>query len=420
MNQQSSFLSLTEAQAIRKKFGTPVYVYDLETLREQAKTVLAFPHAYGLTVRYALKANPNSTFLRLFDKWGLHLDAGSEYEVLRALQAGIEGKKISLSTQQFPTQMKWLHKQGIHFNASSLHQIKQFGQILPGASLGLRFNPGIGSGAVAKTDVGGSHSSFGIWHEALTQAKEQTEQYGLKVIRIHTHIGSGTDPILWQQTAKISLQLLRHFPCATTLNLGGGFAVARMPTEKTSKLQEMGTAIKTDFEALAVHGLKIHLEIEPGTYLIANAGVLLTTVQDIVSTGKTGYTFLKIDAGMTEILRPALYGARHPLVLLSPSSKKETQFYVVVGHCCESGDLLTPAPGTPDILEPREMPVASIGDLCVIKGTGAYCAAMSAIHYNSFPQAPEVLIDDKRSFHLIRKRETLDQIVQNEQFFGEE
>ena len=141
-------------------------------------------------------------------------------------------------------------------------------------------------------------------------------------------------------------------------------------------------------------------------------------MRDIVDTGQKGYKFLKLDTGMNDILRPTLYGAQHPIALVpgsGPRQKSEqTENYVVVGHCCESGDLLTPQPTQPELLAPRKMATAAVGDLCVIGGTGAYCSSMAAGNYNSFPQSPEVLITENGEPRLIRQRQTLDQILQNE------
>lgn len=198
-----------------------------------------------------------------------------------------------------------------------------------------------------------------------------------------------------------------------TLNLGGGFKVGRMSYEYSTDLQKVGEPVTEAFRAFAAEtGREIKLEIEPGTFLVANSGALLSSVQDIVSTGTTGHTFLKLDSGMTEVLRPSLYGAQHPLVVLKDTT--ETQNYVVVGHCCESGDLFSCAPGDPEVLSERFLKRAEIGDLISIEGSGAYCAGMSTKNYNSFPEAPEVIIDVNGSVHCIRKRQSLDQILANE------
>ncbi|MGA2051690.1 MAG: diaminopimelate decarboxylase [Opitutales bacterium] len=400
---------------MRARFGTPAYVYSQAALRHAANAALAFPHAFGLTVRFAMKACPNAAVLRFFDGLGLHFDASSGWEAERALRAGLPPFKISLSSQEMPGNFAVLHKLGVHFNACSLSQLDRFGRQFPGEKVGLRLNPGLGSGHSGKTNVGGPGASFGIWHEWLPQIREILANHRLKVDRIHTHIGSGTDPAVWQRAAQLTLGLSREFPTADAINLGGGFKVGRMAGEKTTDLQEVGNYVKVLFEQRAQEtGHRPRLEIEPGTYLTARAGAIVTTVQDIVSTGPSGYEFLKLDAGMTEILRPSLYGAQHPIVVIPTRGTGLARKYLVVGHCCESGDLLTSAPGEPETLAPRLLAQAEIGDLCVIEGAGAYCAGMSAKNYNSFPEAPEVLLQEDGPLRLIRQRQTLEQIYQNE------
>lgn len=243
--------------------------------------------------------------------------------------------------------------------------------------------------------------------------------HGLRIERIHTHIGSGSDPMVWQTVSLLSLALVEDFPHVKTLNLGGGFKVGRMSYEPSTDLQAVGATVQAAFRDFAQkHKRQIQLEIEPGTFLVANAGALLCSVQDIVSTGQEGHTFLKLDAGMTEVLRPSLYGAQHPIVILKDdcrcSASQATANYVVVGHCCESGDLFSCQPGDPEALQERMLQKAKVGDLVSIEGAGAYCAGMSTKNYNSFPEAPEALIDRHGQLHLIRKRQTLEQIMQNE------
>jgi len=413
------FLTPAQAAAARAQFGTPVYVYDQATLRRNAQACLAFPNAFGLTVRFAMKACPNAAILQFFESLGLHFDASSGWEAARALRAGVAPGKISLATQEMPENFADLHQRGILFSACSLNQLERFGRQFSGEKLGLRFNPGLGSGHSGKTNVGGPGSSFGIWHEWLEQVHEIVSNHRLRVVKIHTHIGSGTDPAVWQRVAKMTLKLAREFPDLETVNLGGGFKVARVAGEKTTDLQIVGATVKALFEERAREsGQRLRLEIEPGTYLVAQAGALVCSVQDIVSTGQSGHEFLKLDAGMTEILRPSLYGSQHAIVTVPASgrarAKKEHRKYLVVGHCCESGDLLTPAPGQAETLAPRLLARAEVGDLCVIEGAGAYCAGMSAKNYNSFPEAPEAILEESGKLRLIRKRQTLEQIVQNE------
>jgi diaminopimelate decarboxylase len=409
------FLNSEQVRSIRDQFGTPCYVYDENALRRQADAALRFPHAFGLTVRYAMKASSNATILRIFDRMGLHVDASSGYEAWRAIRAGVTAQRISLSTQEMPEDFASLHEQGIAFNACSLRQLERFGQLFPGETLGLRFNPGMGSGSTKKTNVGGPASSFGIWKEQAGEAREIAAKYGLKIRRIHTHIGSGSDPEVWQRVAMLNLAMVREFPEVTVLNMGGGFKVGRMTGEKSTDLQTVGAPVKAAFEAFAREtGRELHLELEPGTFLLANSGCIVATIQDVVETGDEGYRFLKLDAGMTEILRPSLYASQHPLVTIPQHPTGRSAEYIVVGHCCESGDLITPAPGDTELLATRQMEEAQPGDLCVIEGAGAYCASMASKNYNSFPEAPEALLRADGQILLIRRRQTLGQIVQNE------
>ena len=412
---QPRFLDEPTARSIADQFGSPVYVYDQAILLANATAALNFPNAYGLTVRYAMKAAPSAAILQLFNNAGLHIDASSGYEVRRAIAAGYAPSAISLSAQELPSDFAKLYELGISINACSLNQLERFGRAFPGRSIGLRFNPGSGSGGNNRTNVGGPASSFGIWHEWIDQAQALADRYQLTVSRIHTHIGSGSDPAVWQKISVMSLDLVRQFPTVNTLNLGGGYKVARMPNEIATDLQACGEPVAEKFREFAAEtGREIHLEIEPGTYLLANAGALLSVVQDIVSTGANGYKFLKLNTGMTELLRPSIYGSQHPIYILPSEATSEICDYMIAGHCCESGDILTPADGDPELLAPRQLPRTKIGDLCVIDGAGAYCAAMTTKHYNSYPEAAEVLLDLNKKPHLIRKRQDAEELWANE------
>jgi diaminopimelate decarboxylase len=412
------FLTPEDLDQIRMDFETPSFVYDEATLRANARAVMEFPNAFGLFPRYAMKAAPTSAILRIFNEEGLGIDASSVFEVERAVRSGFGTESISLSTQELSEDFRyWIHD-GVKTNLCSLHQIHKFGQWGKGEAIGLRFNPGVGSGGTNRTNVGGPSSSFGIWKDDLDKARDLCKEYDLKVERIHTHIGSGSDPEVWKRVASMSLDLVRAFPTVKALNLGGGYKVARMPDEQATDLLAIGEPVRLLFEQFAKEtGRELTLEIEPGTFLLANACSLVTTVQDVTSTGNEGYRFLKLDAGMTEILRPSLYGAQHPIVLVPEGGQdkfREELDQVVVGHCCESGDLLTPAPGDPEAIMTRKLPRGEIGDFCVIEGAGAYCSSMSAKNYNSFPEAAEVLRKVDGSLAFIRKRQTFDQIIENE------
>lgn len=412
------FISAEKANALAKEFGTPIYVYDENALRANVADCLAFPNAFGLTVRFAIKACPTASVLKLFLALGLHFDASSIHEVRRAMLAGVPAEKISLSTQELPEDFADVLRLGVKFNACSLDQLNRYGEAFPGSRVGVRFNPGMGSGGTGKTNVGGPDSSFGIWHEYADEVENLLKKHGLTLERIHTHIGSGSDPVIWQKAALHSLALVRRFETVETLDFGGGYKVARVAGEKTTDLQSCGAPVRDAIAQLAKEtGRELHFEIEPGTYLVANAGAILSRVQDLTDTGATGRKFIKLDTGMTDLLRPSLYGAQHPIFLVKKSGREiptETENYVVVGHCCESGDLVSCAPGQPETLSEKTFSRAEIGDYCIIGGAGAYCAAMSTKNYNSFPESAEVMIGNDGQARLIRRRQTLEQILQNE------
>ncbi|TGK54831.1 diaminopimelate decarboxylase [Leptospira wolffii] len=409
------FLTPEEAGKIAETYGTPVFVYSRKGIEKSCDDALAFPNAYGITVRFAMKANPGRTVLEILKNKGIKIDASSEHEVRRAILAGYKPSDILLTSQQLASSLKELVSSGVQFNACSLRQLEEFGKLFPGGEVSVRFNPGLGSGATKKTDVGGKTSSFGIWHEEIGKVKEILEKYKLKLVRVHTHIGSGSDPEVWKAVAHYTLEIVDRFPDVRTVNLGGGFKVGRMIGEKTTDPQTIGKPVKELFEKFAQEkGRRLVMEIEPGSFLMVNNGAILTKVDDVVNTGDGGFTFVKLDMGMDVNTRPSLYAAKHPLVVIPKSGKSEgkTGDFVYVGHCCESGDLITQEEGGGPQL--RTTLVPEIGDLVVMEGAGAYCSSMSLKNYNSYPESPEVLVDKDGSLKLVRKKQTLEQSIQNE------
>ncbi|HNN82345.1 MAG TPA: diaminopimelate decarboxylase, partial [Leptospiraceae bacterium] len=161
------FLTEEETRSIAKEFGTPVFVYSQKEIESRCDIALAFPNEYGLTVRYAMKANPNNAILKIMKKKGIHIDASSGFEVERALLAGFKPSEIMLTSQELPSNLKEIVERGTMFNACSLHQLESFGKLFPNQEVSVRINPGLGSGATQKTDVGGTTSAFGIWHEYI-------------------------------------------------------------------------------------------------------------------------------------------------------------------------------------------------------------------------------------------------------------
>jgi len=379
-------------QSLVKQHGTPLHVYDMGSIRTRAKQLVTLKLPYGLVVRYAVKANPHAEILNLLAKEGLQFDASSSYEASQLLEQGIAGNLISLSSQQPAHNLPELLKAGVNFVATSMHQLELFvaAQDRPD-TVGLRVNPGMGLGHNNRLTTGGPAASFGLWHEYVPQALQFAGENGITIDRLHVHVGTGGDPNKWGHILDVGLTVAEQIPSIVSLDIGGGFKIAYMEPDTEADMQGIAQIFSDKLAAFAARtGRKLQVEIEPGRWLVAHAGSLITEVVDIVDTGAEGYTFLRTDTGMNDFLRPALYGAQHKMRILNDAI--ELSEYVVVGHSCETSDILTPAPHDPESIQTRTLNRATVGDLLVIADTGAYCASMSTKGYNAYPAAKEIIL----------------------------
>lgn len=388
------WLSNNQATEIVAQNNSPVFVYSKAQLQSRAKVLLGLTMPFGMTVRYAVKANSHPEIVKLFLDMGLHFDASSSYEASVLLSQGVPGERISLSSQQSAHNLSELLSAGVQYVATSLHQLELFVNAQNhGDTVALRVNPAIDhAGQNNRLSTGGVAASFGLWHEHVEQALELASAHHVAINRLHTHIGSGADPTIWAKAMETSLAIARRMPDVTTLDFGGGYKVSRAAGEHETDMQQVGAVFAEKLQAFAKEtNRELKLEIEPGTWLVAHAGVLLAQVDDIVDTGSEGHVFLRINTGMNDFIRPAMYGAQHDIQVINDNSEQAE--YVVTGHCCETSDVLTPMPGDPEHLASRMMRKANIGDVIAIADTGAYCVSMSTKQYNAFPSALEVFVD---------------------------
>jgi diaminopimelate decarboxylase len=412
------FLEASEVRGLAEQYGTPLFVYDLRTIKKNYEYFSKTPTPYGLTVRYSVKANPTRAILAYFDQLGASFDVSSVWEAHRCVNAGIDAKRVLLTAQAVSPGWEALCEAGMEFDAGSLLQLKTYGEKFPSTSVSLRINPGFGSGLVKKLTSGGKHSSFGLWFAQLDEAVALAECYCLTIKRIHLHIGSGHDSEVLEKTVTRALELCAKVPSVTHLNLGGGYKVTALNSDPHYDHHAVGARIGRSLEQFQSEtGRKLHLEVEPGTFSMALAGSLITRVIDVVNTGVDGYRLIKIDGGLTEIMRPSFYGALHPLVVVKHNGtldKHEVCKQMVCGHCCIAGDSLTPMAGNTDDFTPMLLARAKPNDFLVVERTGAYAASMSVKNFNSYPEAAEVCRVGKDNYHLVRKRQTLEQMTQNE------
>ncbi len=411
--------------------GSPLYLYDESTILERCRRVQAMPNAFGLHVSYAMKANSSRAILQLISREGIGIDASSMNEARRALAAGIAPSRIVLTSQEVPEgsdreELETLMAEGMLYNACSLLQLESIADfaVRAGLPISIRVNPGVGTGESVTRNTGDKYSSFGIHRANLERATRLAREKGAVIGHVHAHVGSGGEPGLWRANIDRMLGIVEeHFPDATAVNLGGGFREARMPDETPADIQALGHHARERFEQFAQRtGRKLRMLVEPGTYFVANSGFLVTRVIDKKWSGPDGFQFLILDGGMESNTRPLLYGSRHPFYVISDSgsllssdfaSNNETNDKrVVCGKCCESGDSQTLDPA--GNIVPRPMADPELGDLVVIGGAGAYCSSMSLTNYNSYLRAAEVLVRADGNLVLIRRRQTLEQVMQSE------
>jgi diaminopimelate decarboxylase len=399
---------------IAGEFGTPVYVYDAAVFRRQLSNLARFDR-----VRFAQKACANIHVLRLLRSAGAFVDCVSPGELARALAAGfrpgVEPAEIVYTADILTdTVIDRVLEAGVPVNAGSEDMLTQLGERRRGHPVWLRINPGFGHGHSKKVNTGGEASKHGIWHENVGEALARIDRYGLDLVGLHMHIGSGADlDHLGRVGDAMVLAVESVGRDVRAVSAGGGLSIPYREGEPSIDPNAYFAIWDKARRRIETHlGHSVELEIEPGRYLAAQAGVLLAEVRATKTMGNNHFTL--VDAGFNDLLRPAMYGAYHALSLLSPAFDVEARAIrptLVAGPICESGDVFTQdAGGNP---APRHLPEARVGDVLVFHDAGAYGASMSG-NYNSRPLAAEVLIDGDRPT-LIRRRQTIEGLLGLEQ-----
>ncbi len=288
--------------------------------------------------------------------------------------------------------------------------IEQVGRAAPGHKVWLRINPGFGHGHSRKTNTGGPSSKHGIWHEGFEEALALVDRHGLKLIGLHMHIGSGVDYTHLHKVSDAMLGLVRRANRPLeAISAGGGLTVPYRTGEPEIDIAQYFAAWDEARRAAeAITGTRLRLELEPGRYPVANAGLLIARVRAVKRVADKH--FVLVDAGFTELARPAMYGAHHDIVFVTPQGTPvagPTTPIALAGPLCESGDVFTQLDG--GYIEFRDMALPQVGDLAILRDAGAYGAAMSS-NYNSRPLAPEVLLDGG-TLRLIRRRQRIEELL---------
>ena len=403
------------------RVGTPFYLYDAGAMRATVSRFAALVREHGLFGRYAVKANAARPVLELIRSEGLGIDAGSGNEVLRARRAGFPGgwdpAVIMLTTDVFrDNALEAVVRERVLPNVGSPGMVGELREAGYRGPIGVRINPGFGHGVVEACDTGGPSSKHGVWLDAVAGVRSAAAEAGLPVTVLHAHVGTGpTLPEFDTNVRKLVdlfVDLLPEFPDVETVNLGGGIPHPYRPQETAYDLASYRPIWDEAVARLAKRaGRSVRVEVEPGRYLVAGAGVLVTRVKDVKETRANekgrGHTFVMVDAGFCDLLRPALYGSYHEIQVVGAGTGRSSVECVVAGPLCESGDVFTRS--ETELLDPRMLPRPEPGDLLVVQDAGAYGAAMSS-NYLSMGRAAEVWWEEGRA-RLISRRETVEDLV---------
>ena len=416
LNQTDTDLNADNLLRLPAEFGCPVWVYDAQIIRDK----IAALHQFDV-VRFAQKACSNIHILRLMREQGVKVDSVSLGEIERALAAGYDPKSDSdaiVFTADLIDEatLARVHELRIPVNAGSVDMLEQLGQVSPGHRVWLRVNPGFGHGHSQKTNTGGENSKHGIWYTDLPAALEVIQRYSLELVGIHMHIGSGVDyGHLEQVCGAMVRQVIDFGQDMEAISAGGGLSIPYREGEEAIDTDHYYGLWSAARDKIAAHlGHAVKLEIEPGRFLVAESGVLVSQVRSVKEMGSRH--FVLIDAGFSDLMRPAMYGSYHHITALAADGRDLTQAplveTVVAGPLCESGDVFTQQEGGK--VETRALPEVKPGDYLVLHDTGAYGASMSS-NYNSRPLLPEVLFDHGVA-RLIRRRQTIQELLALELF----
>lgn len=388
---------------IANEFGSPVYVYDSEKIISQYKRLThAFKNVENLRLHYAVKALSNLSVLKLFNKLGSGLDTVSIQEVKLGLEAGVEPSKIIYTPNGVSIEeLEEAIGLGVQINIDNLVVLEQFGTKHPDVPVCIRINPHVMAGGNTNISVGHIDSKFGISIHQMPHVLRIVENTKMHINGVHMHTGSDIlDIDVFLHAAEILFEVAENFKDLEFLDFGSGFKVPYHDNDIQTDIDELGKKLTKRFNAFCKsYGRDLTLAFEPGKFLVSEAGMFLVKVNVVKQTTST--VFAQVDSGFNHLIRPMLYGAQHNIINVSHPNRKK-RFYSVVGYICE----------TDTFANNKMISEISEGDILAFKNAGAYCQTMAS-NYNSRYRPAEVLFH-KGEAHLIRKRETFEDLVKNQ------
>ena len=390
-------------KSIAQKVGSPTYVYDASKIEAQFQRLQkAFQGVERLRVNYACKALSNLSILRLMKKIGAGLDTVSIQEVQLGIKAGFEPSDIIFTPNGVSLEeIEETAKLGVQINIDNLSILEQFGTKHPHTPVCIRINPHVMAGGNSNISVGHIDSKFGISIHQMPHVLRIVENTNMRINGVHMHTGSDIlDIEVFLYAAEILFDTALQFKDLEFLDFGSGFKVPYRPGDIETNIEELGEKLSERFHRFCkTYGRDLELAFEPGKFLVSEAGYFLAKVNAVKQTTST--VFAQIDSGFNHLIRPMLYGSHHEIKNISNPKGKE-RFYTVVGYICET-DTFGSNRKIAEIVE---------GDVLVFHNAGAYCFTMAS-NYNSRFRPAEVLWYNNEA-HIIRKRETFEDLVHNQ------
>ncbi len=388
---------------LAEQFGAPLYVYDAEKIASQYHRLTnAFSKVPRLRLHYAVKALSNLSVLRLMKHLGSGLDTVSIEEVKLGLAAGFQPESIIYTPNGVSLrEIEEAAALGVQINIDNLSFLEQFGSKHPNVPVCVRINPHVMAGGNSNISVGHIDSKFGISIHQLPHLLRIVELTKMRINGIHMHTGSDIlDIDVFLHASEILFEAAKNFKDLEFIDFGSGFKVPYKPGDVETDIEDLGKKLGQRFsEFCSEYGKELTLAFEPGKFLVSEAGYFLAKVNVVKQTTST--VFASIDSGFNHLIRPMFYGATHQISNISNPNGKE-RYYSVVGYICE----------TDTFGSNRKISEITEGDILCFKNAGAYCFTMSS-NYNSRPRPAEVLWYQGQG-HLIRERETFEDIVRNQ------
>lgn len=403
LNNDTYTIQGVNVHEICEQFGTPLYVYDASVMARQIELLKKGFSAVDLKIKFAAKALTNITILKLMRKQGVGVDVVSIEEARLALHAGYRPEEIMFTPSgvAFEEVIQGVEL-GVAINIDNLPTLQKFGERYGNSKpCSLRINPGIMAGGNYKISTGHLQSKFGISIQQLQQILDVVNRLNITVNGLHIHTGSEVDDVdVFMKVADVLFSSAKKFPHLKFLDFGGGFKVAYKEGDSTTDIETLGTKLGNAFNQFCKgYGRSLELWIEPGKYLVSEAGHLLAKTSVVKETPLL--TFVHLNTGLNHLVRPMMYEAYHTITNVSnPTGSKKN--YTVVGYICETDTLGADR----SLNEVRE------NDILAIRNAGAYGFSMSS-NYNSRLKPAEVLVINGKA-KLIRARERFEDLLKGQ------